>query len=34
MADTEALFGLLRQTAHPAVVDALKRSGRWQEGSK
>ncbi len=26
MADTDALFGLLRQTAHPAVVDALKTS--------
>jgi len=26
MADTEALFGLLPQTAHPAVVDALKAS--------
>ena len=26
MADTDALFGLLRQTADPAVVDALKTS--------
>ena len=26
MADTEALFGLLRQTADPAMVDALKTS--------
>ena len=26
MADTQALFGLLRQTAEPAVVEALKTS--------
>ena len=33
MADAQALFGLLRQTADPAMVDALKTSVETDPGS-